>query len=120
GTGTHTVIVIPGVTADGAASTREKYPFYSYYDSAVTITQGSITKFNFTAHYQSNVQFDWMEDFDGPSQYVTSLTRDNSGTDTNLIYKIGAPSAFEGLHSGQVLLDSTKAIDANMVWEEYT
>lgn len=100
--GTHTITIYPGITADGITSIREKYPFYAYYDEQVNITAGKVTMFKYTAQYTSNAQIDWLEDFDGPSNISISKSSPPSDTD---MFKVGSPDAFEN-ESGEVVLDS--------------
>lgn len=104
--GTHTISIYPGVTVDGMNSTRNKYPFYTYYANPVNLTQGSTTKFAFTGTYTASTKFDWIEDFDGPG----GITISKYSGDTNM-FKVGKPDAFEGSYSGEVLLDSNASIN---------
>jgi hypothetical protein len=118
--GVHTITIYPGVTADGASSTREKYLFYNFYSGYINITQGSVTKVQFNTQYRSSVQFDWKEDFEEPDTNVISLTRYPIGTDSVLMRKVKSPNAFQGTYSGEVDLDSAKAMDSVMIYEAYT
>lgn len=104
--GTHTISIYPGVIVDGMTSTRNKYPFYTYSQKDINITEGGITKFTDTAKYTSSTIFSFQEDFEGPGSIHISK---NSG-DTGM-FKVGAPDAFEGASSGEVVLDSNASMN---------
>jgi hypothetical protein len=109
--GSHTITIIPGISADGANSTREQYPFFAAYNATVNLTQGSVTHFSYTTSYISGTAFAWLEDFDeGPS---FSITTDKTRTisDTSM-FRVGAPYSFQG-YSGEVVLDSNAQYNHN-------
>jgi len=102
--GSHTITIIPGVTVDGANSTREQYPFYTAYNATVNLTQGSISHFAYTTTYLSSTRFSWLENFDNGASF--SITTDKSRTiSDSSMFKVGAPYGFQG-NSGEVVLDS--------------
>ena len=103
--GSHTISLYPGVTDDGMSATRSKYPFYTYSNNAVTLTQGKVTNLSFTTTYTDNTDFVWMEDFENPTISISTYT---TQSDTSM-FKAGAPDAFQGNYSGEVVLDSNSS-----------
>lgn len=107
GTGSHLITIFPGITADGITSTREKYPFYTFYNTTVNIKQDSVVTFKYVPTYTSITQFDWMEDFEANGVSIATDTSETTrGNPAIIITSVGAPYAFQGNYSGEVLLDS--------------
>jgi len=107
--GSHLITIFPGITADGISATREKDPFYTYYNSTVYIKQDSVTKFKFTPTYATSTVFDWMEDFE--SHGVTIVTYTPQTSTTASLTTVGKPDAYEGNSSGEILLDSNASVN---------
>ncbi len=71
-TGMHQIDVKPGIMVNGIASTREAYPFYTFFTATVNLTAQQITTINPMVTYYPVTQFAWREDFD-----ATGMTMHN-------------------------------------------
>jgi hypothetical protein len=112
-TGKHSVQIFAGISENGTASTRLKYPFYTPYSvTNVQLTQGAVTKFKLSTEYASWTDFALMENFESDFSGVTAFTTNTSigATDTTMfpINKTTHPNdVYEGLASGEVDLTGT-------------
>ncbi len=97
--GTHTLKIFAGIKENGISSTRIPYPFYYLYEQTVTLTPGEILNVNPSVTYGLNAGFSWLEDFDGSEPSLC-----DSAVTTDTVMHNSAPSVFEGLGSGEVVL----------------
>jgi hypothetical protein len=107
-TGKHKIDIFAGISENGTASTRLKYPFYTPYSvSNVQLTQGAVTKFKLSTEYASWTDFALMENFESDFSGVTTFTTNTSiGTTDTTMFPINKSShpndVYEGLASGEV------------------
>jgi|ERR1051326_6099350 hypothetical protein len=99
--GTHHIKVLAGVKENGISETRIIYPFYSTYETDITLTQGQAVKINPSVGYMTGTNFQWLEAFEGSGHTLC-----NSAATPDTIMKITAvPSEiFEGTGSGKVTI----------------
>jgi hypothetical protein len=89
---------------NGIASTRAAYTILNTFDTTVNLPAGKIISINPVTTYNSNVHFQFLEDFD----YHSSSFKIRTDSDT-LLDTIQGSNAFEG-RSGAVYLDDTHSI----------
>jgi hypothetical protein len=106
GTGSHLITIFPGITADGINSTREKYPFYTSYNTNVNIKQDSVVTFKYVPTYTSITLFDWLEDFEARGVSIATYLPGTTDSNTKMT-PVGPPDAYQGQYSGEVILDTT-------------
>jgi len=101
--GTHTVVIKPGIKVNGISATRAVYPFYKPYTASINLFPDSIITINPTLTYNTYTVFEWKEAFeDGGISIDKTLFSDTTIDKTSDITKV-----FEGSYSGVVHLDAT-------------
>jgi hypothetical protein len=104
--GKHNLSVIAGIKRNGIASTRVTYPFYSTITQSVNLVPDSTVSVNLLkATYFSTTIFPWMEAFEDVSISLDTTSRSTVNIEET---PAGSPLAFEGVHSGIVLMDSAR------------
>jgi hypothetical protein len=105
--GKQSIQVFAGIKKNGIATTRAAYPFYSSIDKTLELSPDSTTRVPLTCvKYETNTKFLWMENFEG-----ASISLDTTPRSAAAIVKtpLGSGLAFEGDHSGLVVLDTSKS-----------
>jgi hypothetical protein len=94
------VSIAAGIKNTGQSSIRERYPFYTWYDTVVNLSQNEcfLTP---TVSYYNTTQFLFNGDFESNNLYFLK----ESDSDTNL-YK--SNNSFEGLACGEMSVDSNR------------
>ncbi|NNM16531.1 MAG: hypothetical protein HKO56_07735, partial [Bacteroidia bacterium] len=95
--GTSEISIGPGVFLNGISATRTPYTFYQFSQSTVNLIPENTTTLTPTVTYFPNLNFPWIEDFEGAGFTLTPtaasdtiMTQIFSGTDTNVAYGTGA------------------------------
>ncbi len=97
-TGQQNVKIFAGIKNNGQSSDRVRYPFYTNFDSTLTLTPDSVITINPAITYQSTATI-WEEDFeDGGIAFAKTGV-----SDTNFVQDNTDP--FEGAKSGVVWFD---------------
>lgn len=114
--GIHTLKVSAGIKNNGMVATRASYPFYDFYinDSTFTLHRDSVVTAKPVVQYFEDIQFAWIEDFEGAISIDSVATSDVSmmqTTDNALV--------FQGNASGAVFLDSAKPRFKGMTSEKF-
>jgi len=91
--GKQNISIKAGIKNNGIAATREKYPFYDYFNAEVTLTKDSITLINPIVQYADNLDFHII-DFETGSK----VFEETSSSDT--VFLLANDTVFEGLKSG--------------------
>lgn len=103
--GTHNVVIKPGIKVDGISATRAVYPFYKPYSASINLVPDSSITINPTLTYNSFTVFEWKEAFeDGGISIAKTLFSDTTIEKTSDTSKIFHD---EGSYSGIVHLDAT-------------
>ncbi|MBI3502758.1 MAG: hypothetical protein HY063_13285 [Bacteroidetes bacterium] len=102
--GKHTVKIFPGIKENGVAATRIQYPFYSDYETDVTLTAGQKTFLTPTITYSPIANFLWLEDFEAATHTLCKSDFSNDTTYIKITKNIS--EVFEGTGSGKVELTS--------------
>ena len=82
GVGSSKVTVYAGIKENGISSTRAIYPFYTAFDTTVTLVQTKIISITPRFKYQSNVIFNLFESFEG-SKWKFATVGNYSQIDTS-------------------------------------
>jgi hypothetical protein len=101
--GTAKISIAAGIKNTGQSTIRERYPFYSWYDTTITFNNG-IYSLNPTVNYLESAQFNFVGDFESNNTYLVK----EADSDTN-IYKINANN-FEGLGSGEITVNNSNVL----------
>lgn len=81
--GKHTIRIYPGVLLNGMNTTREKYPFYTYFENDFTLVEDSVTKIDDVfIEYQPSiaqegyyyVRFGFKEDFEDANSVFDTMS----------------------------------------------
>ena len=103
-TGSHRVILSPGIMLNGISTTRSPYPFYEASIHEVVIPElGEVTISPSTSYFES-ADCAFCESFEG-SGFSLSSTSNSDTTMSQL--PVGDPNIFEGNSSGVVYLDTS-------------
>lgn len=94
------ISVAAGIKNTGQASIRERYPFYSWYDTIVNLSQSSCA-ISPVVSYADFTQFLFVGDFESNNLYFFK----ENDSDTNLYI---SNNAFEGLACGELSVDSDR------------
>ncbi len=78
GTGVHTLSVFPGIKNNGIGTSRIRYPFYTSYDTTITVSAGS--QYSLTPHffYLPSANIDAKRNFESGNSFVAASS--NTGT----------------------------------------
>mgnify|MGYP003337314382 CR=1 FL=1 len=99
--GTHIIKARGGIIVNGISATRVYYPFYTFFDTTVTLTLGSVLKINPVVTYFSDVIFSLNEKFSGAGISISTTSQ----SDTSLQIVTDSADAFEN-ETAKVYLDS--------------
>lgn len=104
--GSHQIKIRPGIKVNGIASTRSPYPFYTIFDTILSLQKGIKLNLTPSVKYRTNMTFSFMEDFENTGTIISKSP--TAGVDT-IIQRIDAPNpnVFEGNGSGIAYLDKT-------------
>ncbi len=105
--GFHRLKVRAGIKVNGISATRSPYPFYTDYNQDITLVEGQVITVAPTVKYISNVQFSFIEDFEGTGHIFYPRP---SGSDTVLKITTIPSQVFEGSGSGIVGLSYADTI----------
>lgn len=100
--GSHTVLISPGIVVNGISNARGIYPFYHNYSETVNLEPGKITVMNPVTAYR-DVTVSWLETFDTGNSLVKTTSSD---VDIST-FPPGDPEIFEGASSGRVIIDGS-------------
>lgn len=112
--GTTEVRIDPGIKLNGIAALRSPYPFYESIIQDVELVEGEIVDlyadpdYTVTTHYNDNLVFVWMEDFEDPSISLDSTSK--SHTDIRRTEPANSPEAYlsdYSKYSGLMILHDT-------------
>lgn len=114
--GNHTLKVSAGIKNNGMVSTRASYPFYDFYinDSTFTLLRDSIVTAKPVVQYFEDIQFAWIEDFEGAISIDSVAT-----SDVSMVQTTDNALVFQGNASGAVFLDSSKPRFKGMTSEKF-
>jgi len=101
-TGSHRVILSPGILLNGISSTRSPYPFYKAHIEDVHLPENGELKVNPVTSYFDSVKCHYCEDFEGFGFSLTATAQSDT-----VMYQLsgGDPGVHEGTGSGVVYLD---------------
>jgi len=104
--GSHQIKIRAGIKVNGIAATRAPYPFYTIYDTIISLQKGMKLNLTPLVKYRTNMTFSFMEDFENTGTIISKSPA--SGVDT-VIQRLDAPNpnVFEGNGSGIAYLDNT-------------
>ncbi len=100
--GTHSIRCWPGVYFNGIKSQRFPYPFYSSFDTTITLEEGKETILQPRSSYTSGLAFT-IEGFDSNGGIIFDST---SQSLTNVFITTDTMEIFEGNGSGKIFMDS--------------
>ncbi len=103
--GAATVLIDPGINANGVSFTPDLYPFYKRIEFNHNFTPGKVDTFSFTTQYSDLTEFAFIEDFSSS----THLFSDDRDDDTETFIAITSEDAFEG-NSGLIRLTKTHPV----------
>lgn len=88
-----TVNLFAGIKNNGISNTRISFIFYQFLTLDTLAENGKTVNRSFAFHYDSNVKFEWVEDFDSGTGFT--VRKSTYGSDVN--FKLAPPAdAFEG------------------------
>jgi len=105
--GIHNIRIAAGIKLNGIANSRIAYPLYEpYILKNVNLVKDSILNIVPKFVYRTTTHFAWVEDFDDINFSMDSTRKSNVDIE---LTPFDSPLAFEGAHSGQIMLydDST-------------
>jgi hypothetical protein len=104
--GSHQIKIRAGIKVNGIAATRAPYPFYTIYDTIISLQKGMKLSLAPIVKYRTNMTFSFMEDFENTGTIISKSPA--SGVDT-VIQRLDAPNpnVFEGNGSGIAYLDNS-------------
>lgn len=114
--GDHKVKIAAGIKENGIKDTRIAYPFFEWYEKAVTFTQGQVVTLTPSVSYVAGTTFSWIEDFDGVSHGICK--GDGATNDTIMTLSTASSEVFEGVGSGKVSITSGNYL--GMTCNKYT
>lgn len=101
--GKHTILIRPGIKANGIAASRKIYPFYTTYTVDTILTESTILTLNPTITYRPETKpvNEWLnENFEENGIYFDTINKSEVA-----LMKTSDPAiVFEGTHSGAILL----------------
>lgn len=100
-TGPATVLIEPGVQANGVSETPDVYPFYKRIEQQVDFNQGQTVSIVPTTSYKDNTQFAINESFNSADHIFTADLDNNANTKIEITNE----DAFEG-NSAEIILTS--------------
>ena len=123
--GNHKVRILPGIKKNGIASTRINYEFYEEISEniipgkdSVPFGEDSTTRLGvLKSTYTSSTGFTWKEDFESISISLDTTSRSIAFIQ---ITPSGSQKTFEGMHSGMVVLDTTRDFFECQTHNEFT
>lgn len=62
--GEHSFTIYAGIKVNGISATRTRYPFYTRYDSQITLVKDQETAVTPIVYYKSDISFELLEDFE--------------------------------------------------------
>lgn len=120
--GKHKLEIRSGIKVNGISSTRAPYPFYQPITyNEFNFVQDSVVKLkNPTTEYYDNLEFAWLEDFEGADLTLV----ENTGSDTTIrvTQPAGNPDAFSGdnsKYSGVVNLTKERPIWTALSFDDF-
>jgi hypothetical protein len=103
--GSNKISIVAGIKNTGQAANRQEYPFYTWFDTTVTLNGGSrILLPQIT--YIDSLNFLWNFDFEGNS---IPLTKDEN-SDTSMYLVKSSGDVFEGNGMGEIKVDQQHAL----------
>jgi hypothetical protein len=99
--GVHDIVIFGGIWQNGMHALRPIYPFYTFYESTVTLKPTEITEVAPSFTYTASTDKHWHSDFDGQGTTVDDAT---SNLFPGLLHT-STVNAFEG-RSATILLDA--------------
>ncbi len=100
-TGVHEIDIKPGILVNGISSTREAYPFYTFYTQTVDLVEQKVTQMNPTVKYFPGTNFSYIDNFDNGYNMINVDTLYDS-------LLLTTSNSFEGLHSASANLTAAK------------
>lgn len=91
-----------GILLNGISATRAAYPFFTPWDTVMTLYRGKTDTLRPRTSYRSTVRYVWLEDFES----LGFGLRARSGSDTVLLRETRSDSVFEGLSSLHMGVDN--------------
>ncbi len=96
------VRVDPGIKNNGISGERKKYPFFDFFATSASFSEGQITSISPTTTYFSSCQF-WIEDFEDAGVQLAAHSSSQVG-----INQVGSSNQFEGSNAGLIALGSSE------------
>ncbi|PLW92191.1 MAG: hypothetical protein C0592_12020 [Marinilabiliales bacterium] len=93
--------VFPGILLNGISATRGIYPFVSDFEVSATLVEDSILHIYPTSTYNTDLEFEIIEDFESGGLVVTG----SSLSDTTIERTSDPALVYEGSYSGVISLD---------------
>ena len=97
--GTVKISVSPGIKNTGQSQIREKYPFYKWFDTTITLSN-SVHLIEPHSSYVNNINIIWTGNFENNINYFNKETN----SDTNLYITTSSP--YEGLACGEITVNN--------------
>lgn len=103
--GKHTILVRPGIKANGIAASRKIYPFYTSYSIDTVLTENTIITLNPKIQYRSEAKMWLNENFEENGLFFDTLHSEVS------MIKITDPmKVYEGTYSGAIVIPVGKSL----------
>ena len=102
--GTHSIRCWPGIYFNGIKSQRFPYPFYTSYDTTITLEEGKETAIQPRSFYTAGLAFT-NEEFDSQGGIIFDST---SQSLTSVVITTDTAEILEGTGSGKIFMDSTR------------
>lgn len=105
-TGSHNIKIYPGIMQDGISTMRAIYPFYTFCDTNLNLTQGKTYYFSPNVSYNTWVHFRNMEDFEESVINIPLHIHNAPKAYTDTLMTIEHTDVYQGLGSGIVTVDA--------------
>jgi hypothetical protein len=104
--GSHRITVYAGIYMNGVKTTRVYYPFYTEYETGITLVPDSVITINPVVAYHSAVKLPFHENF----ELGGVMLEDGVKSQTSIFKVSDSAEVFEGNFSGKVVLNSTDSV----------
>ncbi|MEZ4990438.1 MAG: hypothetical protein R2824_08500 [Saprospiraceae bacterium] len=107
------VVVEAGIKDNGISTTPDIYPFYSPYETSVTLIPDETATVNPKVSYDRNTKFSFIEDFESGATLFQDLLQGQTGL------TVSDEDVFEGSYSGRIELTDTDPVVEVATLNEY-